>query len=449
MAAAFLAEPVGAAQRIVFHLGAIERSLPLADLEAFARSGVLTPDLSAYVSSLSPADREGLRTALTLTAPIDDVAVSTFLGTALGRVVLQQLAKVFDQPAAISQSALASALILGTARAGRLRLLDVLQAYPLPSISVNVPAVNALVRVLSHQFNLQNRFFTSLEGLDGGAATPDPAHAAALAALAQPGPQPYRSEAFSFPAANQQKIRAVALLPLAAPASRKPPLVVLAPGLNTNYNALLYLGRHLASHGYAVAALNFPDTSATEVRAELQGLAAIPAPNAWFGQPKTVSALIDVVQQRWGSVVETSQVGVVGQSLGGYTVLALGGARLDWPQLEQACRALADPNQVVLNPAVLWQCQAPNQVVTSADMTDRRVRAVVALNPVTSPIFSAASLRQVPVPVLMLAGSNDIFAPPISQQLRPFTALRHPGRVLGLLDHGTHVSFLEIGRAHV
>ena len=440
VAALALAAPVGAAERVVFRIGEVERSVRVADLAAFARTGVLTPDLRAYTGRLSPADRTAFRTALTQTLPVDDVAVSTFLDTQLGQASLQQLAKVLDQPPAVTKPALASALLLGTAQAGRLRLLDVLQAYPLRSITVNVPAVTALMRELSHQFNLQNRLFPKLEALDGGAATPDASSAAALAALSQPGPQPYRSESFSFQTPNLQSITALALLPQA---STKAPLVVLAPGLNTDFNALLYLGRHLASHGYAVAALDFPFTSANEVQAELKGLAVIPAPNAWFGQPQTVSALIDVVQQRWGGSVDTRNVGVLGQSLGGYTVLALGGARLDWPALQQACRALADPNQVVLNPAVLWQCQAPDQVVATVDMTDPRVRAVVALNPVASPIFSAASMQQVQVPLLMLAGTDDIFAPPVSQQLRPFTAVQQPDRVLGVVDHGTHLSFLS------
>jgi predicted dienelactone hydrolase len=440
IAALAVAAPAGAAERIVFRIGEIERSVKVADLAAFARTGGLTPDLSAYLGRLSPADRQAFRTALTQTAPLDDVAVSTFLETPLGQASLEQLAKVLVQPPAITEPALASALLLGPAKAGRLRLLDVVQAYPLPSITVNVPAVTALVRELSQQFNLQNRLYPKLAALDGGAATPDAVSAAALAALAQPGSQPYRSEPFTFQAPGQQNVTALALLPQG---SAKVPLVVLAPGLNTDFNALLYLGRHLASHGYAVAALDFPFSSANEVQAALNGLAVIPAPNAWFGQPQTVSALIDAVQQRWGRAVDTGNVGVLGQSLGGYTVLALGGARLDWPGLQQACQALADPTQVVLNPAVLWQCQAPNQVVATQTMADGRVRAVVALNPVASPIFSAASMQQVQVPLLMLAGTNDIFAPPVSQQLWPFTAVQQPDRVLGLLDHGTHISFLN------
>ena len=57
----------------------------------------------------------------------------------------------------------------------------------------------------------------------------------------------------------------------------------------------------------------------------IQGTGLIPPVKAWFAQPLDVSALIDQVEQRWGARVDTQQVGLLGQSLGGYTVTALAG----------------------------------------------------------------------------------------------------------------------------
>ena len=431
--------PAAAAERVEFRLGEFERSIKVSDLQDFARTGAITPDLSAYLAHLSPSDRAAFRTALTQSAPIDTLAVSNFLSTPLGNLSLQQLTKVLDQPQAVTEPALASALILGTATSGHLRLLDVLQAYPLPSITVKVPAVTSLVRQLSLQFNLQNDLYPRLLALDGAASPANPAASNAFAAFSKPGTKPYRAKPLTFQPPTGPAVSAIVLLPAT---DKKAPLVVLAPGLNTDFNALLYVGRHLASHGFAVATLNFPFTSADEISAELKGLAAIPDPNAWIAQPTTVSALIDVVASRWGRSVDTTHVGVLGQSLGGYTVLALGGARLDWPALQKGCQALADPNQLVLNPAVVWQCQAPTENASTANFTDRRVRAVVAVNPVTTPIFSSASLQSLHTPVLMIAGTDDFFAPPLSQQFKIFTAFHQNDHILGILNHGTHLSFL-------
>jgi predicted dienelactone hydrolase len=65
------------------------------------------------------------------------------------------------------------------------------------------------------------------------------------------------------------------------------------------------------------------------------------------------------------------------------------------------------------------------------------------VNPVTTPIFSASSLAAVAVPLLVIAGSHDLFAPPVSQQLEPYTAIRQPGSLLVLQRNGTHLSFLN------
>ena len=430
--------PSLAAERVSARLGELERSVSVAALARFARDGQVDSELRPVVARLQPEQLASLRTALKLRAPVTAVMVANFLSTALGQRILQQLVKVLDRPPAVAEPALSSALILTAARAGDagVGLIDVLEAYPLPSLAVNLGAVLSLTRQLGHDFNLDNQLFPALVALGSGQAAPG----FSLAALAAPGPGRFSAEPFTFDSRAGATIEAVALLP-EGPGPF--PLVVLAPGLNTEFNSLLYLGEHLASHGYAVAALDFPYTSGAAIKAAIQGTGAIPDPNAWTGQPETVSELIDQVQGRWGGRVDTQAVAVLGQSLGGYTAVALAGAPLDWTHLRQQCKALADPQQVVLNPAVIWQCQAPGQVLERRDFRDPRVRAVVAVNPVTSPIFSTSSLAAVAVPLLVIAGSHDVFAPPVSQQLEPYTAIRQPESLLVLQRNGTHLSFLN------
>jgi predicted dienelactone hydrolase len=422
--------PSLAAQRVTARLGEFERSVSVAALARFARDGEIDADLRFYHDRLTPVQRNVLRGVLNQRAPVTAVMVANVLATALGQRILQQLVKVLDRPPAVASSALSAALIQAAAKAGdgQLRLIDVL--------AVNLSAVLSLVEQLSHELNLDNQLFSGLEGLGAAPAAPGPS----LDALAAVGPRRFSQQPFRFAARTGATIEAMALLP-EGPGPF--PLVVLAPGLNTEFNSLLYLGQHLASHGYAVAALDFPSTSGPAIQAVIQGTGAIPDPNDWTGQPHSVSDLIDQVRSRWGDRVDTDAVGVLGQSLGGFTVMALAGAPLDWEHLRQACSALADPDRVVLNPAVIWQCQAPGKVVERRDYRDPRVRAAVAVNPVTNPIFSASSLAAVVVPLMVIAGSQDLFAPPVSQQLLPFTAIRQPESLLVLQQHGTHLSFLN------
>ena len=148
------------------------------------------------------------------------------------------------------------------------------------------------------------------------------------------------------------------------------------------------------------------------------------------------------MQRRWWDRLDSNRVGALGQSLGGYTVTALAGAPLDWTHLRESCKRYANPNQVEINLAKLWQCQDPSQPVQTLNQADARIKAVIAINPVTNPIFSASSLRSLATPYMMIAATDDFFAPPLSEQLLPYTSLKQADTYLALVNKGTHLSFL-------
>ena len=433
-----LAAPASSAERISFQLGEFERSIPIAELSDYAGGKPPGTALADVLRLFKPSEQLALRKALNQSAPVNAVMASDYLSTALGRRTIQQLIKLVNQPKDVAGNAMAAALIKGAGSGDSLRLIDVLQAYPLPTIPVDVKAVGSLLRSLTQEFNLQNKLYSRLAALGGTPETgPD------LLAAAKPGRIRFEQVSFTFKGRVVDSIKAGAYLPETATTQSQAPLVVLAPGLNTDMNALLYVGQTLASHGYAVASLDFPFTSADTMTAAIEGTGAIPPANAWYHQPITVSALIDQVEKRWGTKVDTQQVGVLGQSLGGYTVTALAGAQLDWPNLVRGCQQLNDPRTVVLNPAIVWQCTAPGRVVKQTSFRDPRVKVAVAVNPVINPIFSSGSMAQVAVPMLVIAGMKDVFAPPVSQQLSMFTSLQKPGSVLAVQKSGTHLSFLD------
>ena len=427
-----------AAERIVFRFGEFARDVSVPELRQFSETGAVAPGLKPILRRLKPAEREALRTALSQPLPVDVVSVSNLLSTPLGRRSLQQLVKVLDQPATVAEPGLASALVLGAAKPGGLRLVNVLEAYPTQRLPVNVAAVLSLAQSLTLGLAQQGAMFETLTS-----GTPIPLAGDELTALTTEGSIPFRQIPFQFKGPEGEGISAIAYLPETSTADSPAPLVAIAPGLNTDMNALLYAGRHLASHGYAVASLNFPYTSADAVKAVIQGTGLIPPVKAWFAQPLDVSALIDQVEQRWGARVDTQQVGLLGQSLGGYTVTALAGAELDWAALDRQCRQLSDPKVVVLNPAMVWQCSGYDQVMQRQSFRDPRVKVAVAINPVTNPIFSASSMQALAVPILVVSGTHDIFAPSLSQQLIPFSWIQQQGSLLVLQNNGTHLSFLE------
>lgn len=199
------AQPLQAAERISVRFWEFERSLPVAALVRFARDGVVEPQLRWYLNRLSPADRQALRTALNQSVPVSAVMVANALSTDLGQHILQQLVKVLDGSAAVVEPALASALVLAAARQGELRLIEVLEAYPLEALRINAAAVLSLVRQLSGQLNLQNQLYPRLAALGGGPPGPGPRTSApwrqrAIRALPwSPSPSPVGTGAASRP----------------------------------------------------------------------------------------------------------------------------------------------------------------------------------------------------------------------------------------------------------
>lgn len=435
-------QPAQAALRLQVRFGELERSIAVADLAQYAATGQAPPDLAWYLNRINAPDRVALRKALSQSMPFTPVMVSNLLATPIGQELVAQLAKTLALPAAPAQNALQAALLLGAAKTGQLRLIDALEAFPLQELPINGDALVSISRQLGSQLNEQNNLYPGLLAQFSKAGPKPVAAGPDFFGAAKPGTATYTSKTFQFVDRAGNSIQALINLPINARANVKPALVVLAPGLNTDYTALLYVGNHLSSHGYAVATLNFPYTSTNAIQSGIAGTAPIPSPSAWFSQPTTISDLIDVVQRRWGDRLDSNRVGALGQSLGGYTVTALAGAPLDWSHLRESCKRYANPNQVEINLAKLWQCQDPSQPVQTLNQADARIKAVIAINPVTNPIFSASSLRSLATPYMMIAATDDFFAPPLSEQLLPYTSLKQADTYLALVNKGTHLSFL-------
>ena len=154
-----LAAPAFCAERISFQLGEFERSIPIDDLTDYAAGKSPGIALADILRLFKPSERQALRKALNQSVPVNAVMASNYLSTALGRRTIQQLVKLINQPTDVAGNALASALIEGAASKNSLGMIDVLQAYPLPTIPVDVSAVASLLRSLTQEFNLQNKLY--------------------------------------------------------------------------------------------------------------------------------------------------------------------------------------------------------------------------------------------------------------------------------------------------
>ena len=99
-----------------------------------------------------------------------------------------------------------------------------------------------------------------------------------------------------------------------------------------------------------------------------------------------------------------NRIAAVGHSLGGWTVLEIASARFDPDLFTQACNAHPKLGGCIgyheMNPAGTPEGKAH----LAADLSDKRVTAIVSLDLGLAPGFTDASLAALPVPALVIAG---------------------------------------------
>jgi predicted dienelactone hydrolase len=212
-------------------------------------------------------------------------------------------------------------------------------------------------------------------------------------------------------------------------------VVVLSHGAGGSWDANHAQARHLASHGYAVLALEHPGSNTEVMRKGMRFIANLQAmtrdAGEVLGRPADVRFALDQAE-RWNrdhaqlkGRLDLSRVGMLGHSYGAYTTLVACGARpaLDW-----------------LVPEV-----APGRGL-GADLSDPRIKACVALSPQGpgEPFFLETSYATIDRPVLGISGSRDAQQGAAPEHRRRFFELVPPGgKVLVWLANADHLAFSD------
>lgn len=185
--------------------------------------------------------------------------------------------------------------------------------------------------------------------------------------------------------------------PDAAPAAL--PLVVQSHGFSGIRTSQEYVARHLVSHGYVVAALDFPSSNGAAPGG--------PTVDDVVNQPGDVRVVIDGLLELAATPghalagrIDAARIGASGLSLGGLTTL-----------LATYHRTLRDP----------------------------RIRAAVALA-APSCFLTRRFFRPSRAPLLLLHGTADLIVPFERNAARAFRAGREHHQLLAL-DAGTHTGF--------
>ena len=442
--------PAVSANRIAFSYGIYgEFYISVADLEVFAKEGKITRSFAYYADRFTPENLTKFRALLNQSFDVDVVTASTFLHLPVGEELTKELALAIDSPKKVSLPALRASVILAAAEPKGLTVLNVLRLYSTKTLKLDTDRIEQAVNEATKILADTERVFKALDR-EKVAVIENSIDVGNIENLSNSGAKKWRKEQLILEPLDGEssirKVEGVVYLPLA---NGKPaPLVVVAPGLNTDWQNFSYIAEHLASYGFGVAALNFPSTDAERVDAVLNGLGSPPPDNQWLEQPKVVTRLLDEIERRtnndsqWQGKLNLQKVGIIGQSLGGYTAMAIAGAKVDWQHLQQKCQTIRSPEKINLKPSLYWQCQGAADSIPNINLQDKRIAAAIAINPVTNPVFSKSATSQLKTPLMMIAGDKDLFAPALDEQIEPFSWLSEIDKYLVLVKNGTHFSFI-------
>jgi len=190
----------------------------------------------------------------------------------------------------------------------------------------------------------------------------------------------------------------------ATPADGNFGLVVISHGSGGGALDHRDLAMALASGGYVVAAPMHP-------RDNFQDMSGVGSVSVWTARPKQVSRVIDRVleDKGLGPHIQRERIGVIGHSSGGYTALAVAGAKPSMNALVQHCRGIPEDARFCSFGGAAAR-EAGQKAGDIPDVYDRRIRAIVLLAP-HGALFTDEALSNLAVPVRIYGAENDDLTP--------------------------------------
>ena len=442
MSAVFWATTSEAAERITFNLTPFgEFQIKVADLEAFATTGTRTSELDYYLKRLDPKQLTRLSKLLTTPLKLNPLAIAKFSNSQIGKIAIANFAKGIR--GSYNQNgfyALRGAVIAAAFDDSQLTLLNLLHHYPLKTVHLDLDVLSRYFRqasVIAHNREEIERIWFADDGNgDRQLRQKSQQH---LAPQIE-GQYTWQKRTLRYRNPNRQQ---AGLFDLYQPDSDRPvSLIAISHGIASNRQTFAYLAKHLASHGFAVAVIEHNEIGLDKFDRFLAGKQAFPNGDNLINNPLDVSAVLDRLESE--PSLDLQQVGVVGQSFGGYTSLALSGGKLITDETAEECQAESYPN-VLLNLSSLAKCTFNQLGKPQVRLRDPRIKAVIAINPMLG-IFGKEGMSSVETPIMIISSTHDLVMPPVAEQIEPFSSLNdNLAKYLVLIEPGTHFSFLQEG----
>ncbi len=194
------------------------------------------------------------------------------------------------------------------------------------------------------------------------------------------------------------------------------PLVVLSHGLMGNAFNQAWLATALAEAGMIVVAPNHPGTTTANrdpvERARL------------WRRPQDLGRAITAIQEdpRFAPALLPDRVTAIGHSLGGFTVLALAGARVDADRYDAYCDAHPERVDCAFYRSAEIGADATSRDALEDPLVDPRVTEVVIFDLGLTQAFDPASLAAIDLPVLVIGAGDANPLMPLEAESRALAA---------------------------
>ncbi|NER26773.1 MAG: alpha/beta hydrolase [Symploca sp. SIO1C4] len=449
--------PTLAAQRIAFSIAPFgDFYVSVDSLEVFAKEGKITKDFAFYARRLDESTLAQLRQVLQKRFEINHVTVYRVTNMPMGEELLKRLGQIIKIDHQLNGFyALRSALVAAAADESEgLTVVNVMRHFPTKDIRINTDLIFQLTKELTTLFNYRDTVVTAIAQQAEIEASSSNIDFSQLPDLREPGSIRFTKKTLTFEIPNLRptqvgltaSYRLDVDIFLPEDISQPAPLVILTHGFGNSRENYQYLARHLASYGLAVAIPEHLGSNLEYRKAFLRGeLSNLISPIEYISRTRDITSMLDQLEHlvandpNWKERLNLEQVGILGNSFGGTTVLSMAGADLNLVRLSQKCRQ----ERFSLNFSLLLQCRASYLPPGDYNTRDSRIKAAFALYPPTSLVFGPESIGEIAIPTLIMASSHDLLTPVIQEQIHPFIWLKTPEKYLALMVPGSHFSTSE------
>lgn len=443
-----LSLPINAAEKIYFVYDSLIVSLPVRSLQVYAETGELSQQLSQYfnLAGTTEEERQAFREALSTPVKVDPVDLSRLLNTDEGERILNYVGKVFNiQGGRNGKYLIRGALVQAAFEKEGLTFVNFLNRLA-TDVEIDIKKALELAKQIEIVVNGTYLFTDEVAKLAEIEAQQDPKiDFSQLTDPRQPGSFEVKKQTWNLSDRNRNREFYVDVYQPKILPDKPVPVIIISHGLSSRPEDFSKWANHLASYGYFVALPQHPGSDIQQTKYFLEGLSRqIFLRQEFIDRPLDISYTIDELERRnqgWFSgKLDLKNVGVMGHSFGGYTMLAIAGATPDFDRLEQICNLeIGD-----LNTALLLQCRALKLERKDYNFKDERVKALFVVNPVNSGIFGTKSLEKIDIPVFIGAGSYDPATPFIFEQVASYPRLKVPNKYLQLQEGQAHVDFSQL-----